>query len=315
MIRQYVASSSRSITHSGVGEKRMLMPGGRHDTSLDSLSLGDFRRPRSRPSVRAYQTLPKHRAATDAGPSASSAAWTDVDLRQNYSSEDSRDAVEVYNGNNTISYATLDHNRSRFNKLIDAVGKPFARKRSKSVDAVLRRQRPAGEPSPPASISDQLNHSAHTSGSTSMVTLTQFADGQIPGMVGIRNHGNTCFMNAVIQCLSNTEFFVEYFVTNEYETTLLAAEKTGRACAITKQLSQLLLSLWTCNYNYQDSAAFRAVVGQSAVQYQGTEQNDAQEFLQWLLDCVNEELYGTGVMNNQAICTAKHKVSSISFCV
>jgi len=142
-----------------------------------------------------------------------------------------------------------------------------------------------------------------------MVTLTQFANGQIPGTVGIRNHGNTCFMNAVIQCLSNTEFFTEYFVTNEFEATVLAAQKAGRACAVTKKLNRLLSSLWTCDYRYEVSASFRAVVGQNSVQYQGTEQNDAQEFLQWLLDRVNEELYGTFVTNNQALYSVKYKVS------
>jgi len=115
-------------------------------------------------------------------------------------------------------------------------------------------------------------------------------------------------MNSVIQCLSNTEFFAEYFVTNQFQVAVVAAQKAGRVCTITKQLSRLLSSLWTCDYTYQISAVFRAVVGQSAVQYQGTEQNDAQEFLQWLLDCVNEELYGTGITNSRALCSAEYKV-------
>jgi len=288
----------------------MQMPGGRHNRSLDSSALADSRRRRAVPASRSSQTLHRYKTAAEAGQPTTATTWTNgAEFRENYSSEDNIDAVGADYGpstNEDISSATLDRGRSRLNKLIDAVGKPFARKRSKSVDALLVRH-PASELSPPASTDD---HSPHTSGSTSMITLTQFANGLIPGMVGIHNHGNTCFMNSVIQCLSNTEFFAEYFVTNQFQAAVDAAQKAGRACAITKQLSRLLSSLWTCSYSYQVSGAFRAIIGQNAVQYQGTEQNDAQEFLQWLLDCVNEELYGAGITNSRALYSAKYKVLS-----
>jgi len=282
----------------------MLMPGGRYETSPV-----DFQDRRSRPTSRSVQPARRKK----------SGAQTAADLHQNGSADDNNDAVGVTlrqshdDMDNVVSCATLDHSQSRLSKFIDVVGKPFARKRSKSVDALLSRRQPAPEFGSPVSTDDQLSRSTGTSGNTSMTTLTQFANGQIPGMLGIRNHGNTCFMNSVIQCLSNTEFFTEYFVTDEFRTTVLAAQKAGRACAITKQLSQLLSSLWTCDYSYEVSAAFRAVVGRNAEQYQGTEQMDAQEFLQWLLDRVNEELYGTCVTNNRALHSLIYKVHVSKF--
>jgi len=299
------------------------MPGGRHDTSLDSHRA--FRdHYRHRPG--GPESRGAHRRTAAAADTAV-AACSDVEWRQNnYSSEDNLDTVDVNrrpssdDTENVIPYTTLDHSRSPFNKFIDVFGKPFVQKRSKSVDALLRRRQAPGESSPAgvqhaSSTDDQLSPSPQTSGSTSVVTLAQFANGQIPGTVGIRNHGNTCFMNAVIHCLSNTEFFVEYFVTNEFQAAFLAAQKAGRSCAVTKRLNRLLTSLWTCDYRYNISAAFRNVVGQNAVQYQGTEQNDAQEFLQWLLDRVNEELYGTGISNNQSLYSVKCKVLTPSLIV
>ena len=40
-------------------------------------------------------------------------------------------------------------------------------------------------------------------------------EGKVPGVVGIKNHGNTCFINAILQCLSYTDILAEYFVLDQ----------------------------------------------------------------------------------------------------
>ena len=121
---------------------------------------------------------------------------------------------------------------------------------------------------------------------------TQFPDGRMPGVVGIRNHGNTCFMNAVVQCLSNTEYFVEYFVTGERCRRDAGAGAVAGRFRLTDRLERLLRSLWTCRYTPGVSAEFKDVVGRYSDQYSGSAQNDAQEFFLWLLDKVHDELGG-----------------------
>ncbi|XP_036316074.1 ubiquitin carboxyl-terminal hydrolase 31 isoform X4 [Pipistrellus kuhlii] len=116
----------------------------------------------------------------------------------------------------------------------------------------------------------------------------------VPGVAGLRNHGNTCFMNATLQCLSNTELFAEYLALGQYRAgrpaPAPAPEPAGAAGEVTEQLAHLVRALWTLEYTPQHSRDFKSIVSKNALQYRGNSQHDAQEFLLWLLDRVHEDL-------------------------
>jgi len=117
-------------------------------------------------------------------------------------------------------------------------------------------------------------------------------------VIGIRNHGNTCFINSILQCLSYTDILAEYFVLDQYKSDLrrrrrLAFTKTPTTMGkgeITEQLAMVLKSLWSLQYDPEISDKFKALVDKYGSQYKGGNQHDAQEFLLWLLDKVHEEL-------------------------
>ncbi|KAK9530499.1 hypothetical protein VZT92_011995 [Zoarces viviparus] len=134
---------------------------------------------------------------------------------------------------------------------------------------------------------------------------------KVPGVAGLKNHGNTCFMNAILQCLSNTELFAEYLALEQFKGGETSSSGGGNDKAksngmlvqkkgsqqqqqdsgeVTEQLSGLVRALWTFEYTPQHSRDFKNVVSKSALQFKGNSQHDAQEFLLWLLDRVHEDL-------------------------
>ncbi len=118
---------------------------------------------------------------------------------------------------------------------------------------------------------------------------------EVPGLCGLHNHGNTCFMNAIVQCLSNTDQLAEYIVTDLYKNDVNKHRFASRNVnssrgEITEQFALLLKCLWNGQYDPRVTGQFKEVIGKYGSQYEGSSQHDAQEFFLWLLDNVHEDL-------------------------
>ena len=119
----------------------------------------------------------------------------------------------------------------------------------------------------------------------------------IIGIAGMRNLGNTCYMNSALQCLNRTTEITRYLTGPQHKQAFAAAEKdVAGASPVTSAFVNLLNGLWSkevagsglCDTRtLQD---FKTVIGKFAAQFAGYNQQDVSEFLAFLIDGLHEEM-------------------------
>ncbi|KAG8768252.1 ubiquitin-specific protease doa4 [Ceratobasidium sp. 428] len=119
--------------------------------------------------------------------------------------------------------------------------------------------------------------------------VTYWRDEQL-GMSGLRNLGNTCYMNSVLQCLSGTVPFTRFFTDGRWQHEVNMLNPLGTRGEIASAFYHLLRDMWQAEMPYLTPIGFRKSICQHARQFAGTDQHDSQEFLIFLLDGVHEDL-------------------------
>lgn len=115
--------------------------------------------------------------------------------------------------------------------------------------------------------------------------------GRVPGCVGLANLGNTCYMNAALQCVRSVEELTKYFLSGEWEKELNKDNPLSHNGDVAAAYAHLLKEI------YKDSSPgsvsprqFKATIGRYSTGFSGYGQQDSQEFLGFLLDGLQEDL-------------------------
>ncbi|KAF8448877.1 hypothetical protein L210DRAFT_3388244 [Boletus edulis BED1] len=107
---------------------------------------------------------------------------------------------------------------------------------------------------------------------------------------GLKNLGNTCYMNATIQCLSATVPFARFFTDGRWRSAVNMLNPLGTKGSLADAFAQILREMAHSELPYLNPIGFRKSICNHAAQFSGSDQHDSQEFLTFLLDGLHEDL-------------------------
>ncbi len=110
------------------------------------------------------------------------------------------------------------------------------------------------------------------------------------GLCGSINLGNTCYLNSSIACLSNCYELTYYFLSKKFKNDINKSNKEGTKGNLANEWYDLLKQYWKTKKSYGNPSALKKVIGNKINNFKGHNQQDANEFMIYFLDIINEDL-------------------------
>ena len=107
-----------------------------------------------------------------------------------------------------------------------------------------------------------------------------------PILVGLNNIGATCYMNATLQCLSNTYELTNYFLKN------FNYNENDNNKIMSNEYYKLIKNLWNRKNNNKSFSpeSFKDVLSKANPLFAGIQANDSKDLINFLIESLHKEL-------------------------
>ena len=119
-------------------------------------------------------------------------------------------------------------------------------------------------------------------------------------LIGLKNVGATCYMNATLQCLSQIYPLADYFINNQQVNNIIAKFKYKNELCLTESFKILIDNLWPQYYNsnhqknsnnyYYAPYDFKDKISKMNPLFEGAQANDAKDLVNYIIMTLHEEL-------------------------
>lgn len=124
-------------------------------------------------------------------------------------------------------------------------------------------------------------------------------------IIGLENMGNSCYLNCIIQCLLGTHELTKIFLNNSFEKHINIASKLGSKGVLARNFAKLINTMHNHDIKQFDNnkskkidpvrpQEFKKACGSVNSLFNDNLQQDSQEFCQFLLDGLHEDLNQNG---------------------
>ncbi|VIO94805.1 Ubiquitin carboxyl-terminal hydrolase family protein [Brugia malayi] len=251
----------------------------------------------SRPSI-SYRYIGSTADRSGLPPTGQSSNWI--------SSHGSKYQRTSYYPTSRIAYSAQNFNFNTYGNY------PSTTLRSQSTSSVLRRSSSSSLFSSASSASsniaqNSLNDSQHSTGSALKQTIPPSSSptsrptakvlpydeqGTVVdcGFTGLRNIGNTCFMNSTLQMLVNCKELQVYFSGGYYKRDINIMNPLGFGGRLAEVFAEFMKQMWNGMNRAYEPTKIKELVAEKATQFANFAQHDAHEFLSFVLDGLHEDL-------------------------
>lgn len=111
------------------------------------------------------------------------------------------------------------------------------------------------------------------------------------GACGLSNIGNTCYANSALQCISYIPLLRSYFISGQYKINgdLNKTNFLGTGGKVLEEFADLLRLMYSGKFEFRAPMKLKGQLSKARSQYSGADQQDAQEFLNDMFDCLHED--------------------------